>query len=67
MQKTDVTTAQLRAMTEAEFLGHLRQFPYQSQYSNQEAGQFALHYLTHLNGKRYQERGNLEAFTKAKR
>jgi len=60
---TAITADELRAMTNEEFLNHLRRYPYPSQMTDPEARQFSAYWLAHLSGKRYQERGDKTAFT----
>lgn len=60
---TTATADELRAMTDGEFLAHLRRFAYPSQWENPAAWQYAELRLAHLNGARYIETGKLESFT----
>lgn len=64
-ETTAITAAELKAMTDGQFLAFLQKYPYPSQMTDQAAREFSAYWLAHLNGKRYQETGDATAFTKA--
>lgn len=61
-EKTAVTADELKAMSDAEILAFARRYSYPDQYENPEALAFVEYWLPHINGKRYQETGDVSAF-----
>lgn len=60
---TDITVQQFREMTDAQMIAHLRKFPYKSQYQNPDAYEHAEYRIALMQGARYMQTGNTEAFT----
>lgn len=62
MKTTNITTNELNLLSDEQFLNHLRQFPYKSQWTDGSVFDRVLHYLVHLQGKQYNKTGSLNSF-----
>ena len=54
---------QVRGMSDSEFLAAIRKYSLPSQWADQSAFEYALSRLTHMNGQRYLQGGNIKMFT----
>lgn len=61
------STSQVLQMSDAEFLATIRTYSMPSQWTDGAAFDYALSRLTHMNGRRYAETGNVKAFTHSMR
>jgi hypothetical protein len=59
---TPVTIEELNAMNEDDFLNHLRVYPFESMWKDKKAYGQAQYRLARIQGDRYLESGNLNAF-----
>ena len=60
--KTNVIKRELQAMTDDQFIEHMKKFPYPSQWQFPQAFQYAELRLSHMQGDVYLSTGNINAF-----
>lgn len=61
---TNITAEDLRKMSDAHLIVHLRKFPFRSQYLNPDAYDHAEYRLALMQGRRYAQTGNINSFKK---